>query len=362
MENDTLTKDADLLNLAVDDDQAVDTEKIACPLPTDGNAQRPAGFLDIIGGSSAMCAVFNLIRKVADSESTILITGETGTGKGLVAKALHCCSRRKDKPFVAINCGAIPENLLESELFGHVKGAFTGATANKIGKFERAHGGTIFLDEIGDMSPELQVKLLKVLEEGEFEAVGGNRTIKVDVRIIAATHRNLDEEVQNGCFREDLFYRLFVIPVRLPALRHRKGDISLLMNHFLKQSNNKNNRQVEGVADEVGRILMNHSWPGNVRELKNLIERIVVLRGEGRISVRDLPANLINASSSNPTPTIEITDEGISLSNAVTDFEKALIIQSLEKTNWVKNQAAKLLQLNRTTLVEKIKRHQLQPE
>ena len=233
---------------------------------------------------------------------------------------------------------------------------------NKIGKFERAHGGTIFLDEIGDMSPELQVKLLKVLEEGEFEPVGGTRTVKVDVRIIAATHRNLDEEVQNGSFREDLFYRLFVIPIRLPALRHRKADIPLLVSHFLNQSNSKNKREVDGVTDEADRILLNHSWPGNVRELKNLIERIVVLKGEGRISAGDFPANLINATPSNPAPTIEITDEGISLNTAVTEFEKAIIIQTLEKTNWVKNQAAKLLQLNRTTLVEKIKRHQLQPE
>ena len=351
-----------MLNLAADDVPAVETEEHACTHTPAGEPQDLTGFLDIIGGSAAMREVFDLIRKVADSESTILITGETGTGKGLVAKALHCCSRRKDKPFVAINCGAIPENLLESELFGHVKGAFTGATVNKIGKFERAHGGTIFLDEIGDMSPELQVKLLKVLEEGEFEPVGGTRTVKVDVRIIAATHRNLDEEVQNGSFREDLFYRLFVIPIRLPALRRRKADIPLLVSHFLNQSNSKNNREVDGVTDEAGRILLNHSWPGNVRELKNLIERIVVLKGEGRISAGDFPANLINATPSNPAPTIEITDEGISLNTAVTEFEKAIIIQTLEKTNWVKNQAAKLLQLNRTTLVEKIKRHQLQPE
>ena len=351
-----------MLNLAADDPHAADLEKNACTITDAEDAISSTGFLDIVGGCASMCEVFNLIRKVADSESTILINGETGTGKGLVAKALHTCSRRKEKPFVSINCGAIPENLLESELFGHVKGAFTGATANKIGKFEQAHMGTIFLDEIGDMSPELQVKLLKVLEGGEFEPVGGTKTIRVDVRIIAATHRNLIEEVQNGCFREDLYYRLFVIPIQLPALRNRKKDIPLLVNYFLNQCNCKNNRQVDGVSDEAGRILMNHSWPGNVRELKNLIERIVVLRGDGTITARDLPANFLNAPPARAIPTVEISDEGISLNTAVTDFEKSLIIQTLKKTNWVKNQAAKLLQLNRTTLVEKIKRHQLQPE
>jgi transcriptional regulator with GAF, ATPase, and Fis domain len=355
-------EEAVLLNLAVVDAHEVKPEDVACTLQGSGEAQGVKCFLDIIGGSAAMREVFDLIRKVADSESTILVTGETGTGKGIVAKALHNCSRRRAKAFVAINCGAIPENLLESELFGHVKGAFTGATANKIGKFEQAHGGTVFLDEIGDMSPELQVKLLKVLEEGEFEPVGGNRTVKVDVRIIAATHRDLQEEVQAGRFREDLYYRLFVIPMHLPALRHRRADIPLLVSHFLNRSNARNNRQVVGVTDEAGRLLMNHPWPGNVRELKNLIERIVVLKGEGQISNRDLPPNMINAAPSSPTPSIDITDEGISLGTAVTDFEKALIIQTLEKTNWVKNQAAKLLQLNRTTLVEKIKRHKLQPD
>ena len=197
-----------MLNIAADDAFAVEEETQPCECRTAEDDCKPEGFLGIIGGSEKMRQVFELIRRVADSDSTILISGETGTGKGLAAKAIHCCSHRKGKPFISINCGAIPENLLESELFGHVKGSFTGATANKVGKFERAHGGTIFLDEIGDMSPELQVKLLKVLEEGEFEPVGGTRTIKVDVRIIAATHRDLEEEVQKGTFREDLFYRL----------------------------------------------------------------------------------------------------------------------------------------------------------
>ncbi len=356
-------EEGDLLNLAAADDAAVvEAEGKPCECRSAADDCQPTGFLGIIGGSDKMRKVFQLIQKVADSDSTILISGETGTGKGLAAKAIHCCSHRKDKPFVAINCGAIPENLLESELFGHVKGAFTGATANKVGKFERAHGGTIFLDEIGDMSPELQVKLLKVLEEGEFEPVGGNRTIKVDVRIIAATHRDLDEEVQKGTFREDLFYRLFVIPIQLPALRHRRADIPLLAADFLNSLNRKNNRRVEGFTEEALTVLTNHAWPGNVRELKNMLERIVVLKGEGRIAARDLPVPSKDTAVSPGVPLTAIGAEGFSLNTAVTEFEKALIVQTLEKTKWVKNQAAKLLQLNRTTLVEKIKRHRLEPE
>ena len=321
-----------------------------------------ADFHDIIGNSPAMQQVFQLLGKVADSESTVLIQGETGTGKGLVAKALHRVSRRCDKPFIGINCGAIPENLLESELFGHIKGAFTGATTNKSGKFERANGGTIFLDEIGDMSPDLQVKLLKVLEEGEFEPVGGTRSIKVDIRIIAATHRNLEEEVQKGRFREDLFYRLYVIPVSLPALRNRRSDIPLLVSSFLECANQKNVRKVTGVSEDALQVLVNYSWPGNVRELKNLIERLVVLKQEGDIDLADLPANLQTGTCIHPLHTIELSEEGICLNNAVSEFEKALILQTLEKTQWVKNQAAKLLKLNRTTLVEKIKRHRLHPQ
>jgi len=318
-------------------------------------------FNDIIGQSESMQAVFRLVKKVADCGSTILISGETGTGKGLVARAIHQNSKRKNKPFISINCGAIPENLLESELFGHVRGAFTGATTSKQGKFELANGGTIFLDEIGDMSPDLQVKVLKVLEEGEFEQVGGAKTIKVDVRIIAATHRDLAEEVQRGNFRDDLFYRLYVIPVNLPSLRARKSDIPFLVSYFLKNSNQSNDRHVEGVAEDAMKIMLKYSWPGNVRELKNLMERLVVLKGEGEITADDLPAELKSAGSLDSPGVIEISDEGICLNSAVTEFEKALILQSLEKTKWVKNKAAKLLQLNRTTLVEKIKRHRLQP-
>lgn len=322
------------------------------------------GFQGVVGKSRAMQQVFRLIERVADSDSTILINGETGTGKGLVAKAIHSSSYRKDKPFVAINCGAIPENLLESELFGHVKGAFTGATSAKIGKFEVANGGTIFLDEIGDMSPDLQVKVLKVLEEREFEPVGGCKSVRVDVRIIAATHRDLEEEVQKGNFREDLFYRLYVIPIQLPALQDRPVDVPLLTHYFLNKLNQDKNTHVCGISQGAMEILMQHTWPGNVRELANMMERLVVLKGEGEIQVNDLPAKL-RPEGEHELPAVvvatpEIDGEGICLNTAVSEFEKNLIYQSLEKTDWVKNKAAKLLHVKRTTLVEKIKRYDLQ--
>lgn len=324
------------------------------------NEDARACFKGVIGKSRAMSSVFKLIERVADSDSTVLINGETGTGKGLVAKAIHQSSYRRERSFVSINCGAIPENLLESELFGHVKGAFTGATNAKTGKFELANGGTIFLDEIGDMSPDLQVKVLKVLEEREFEPVGGCKTIKVDVRIIAATHRDLEEEVQKGNFREDLFYRLFVIPIQLPALRNRQIDIPLLVDHFLNKLNEEKGTEISAVSESVMNIFMAHGWPGNVRELANLMERLAVLKGEGEITVDDLPPKLRNNENSAPAVVApEINTEGICLTTAVNEFEKNLIYQSLERTDWVKNKAAKLLHVKRTTLVEKIKRYEL---
>ncbi len=315
----------------------------------------------IIGQSEAMQRVFGIMSKVSASDSTVLINGETGTGKGLAARAIHRQSRRQAAPFVSINCGAIPENLLESELFGHVRGAFTGATANKVGKFEQAHGGTIFLDEIGDMSADLQVKILRVLEEGEFEPVGGNRTVRVDVRIIAATHRDLEARVSEGQFREDLYYRLYVIPLLLPPLRERRGDVALLAAHFLEAFNTRGAGAIEGLSDEALAALERYAWPGNIRELRNLMERLVVLKQDGVIERHDLPAKFSESAGTNPVNAgIALSDDGINLNSAVTEFEKALILQSLEKTKWVKNKAAKLLKLNRTTLVEKIKRYRLE--
>jgi transcriptional regulator with PAS, ATPase and Fis domain len=316
---------------------------------------------NIIGKSQATLQVFAGIKAAAASEATILIQGESGTGKELVARGIHYAGTRKDKNMVPVNCGGIPESLLESELFGHVKGAFTGADRNKKGLFQEAHGGTIFLDEIGDMSSDLQVKVLKVLEEGEFEQVGGAKSIHVDVRIIAATHRDLSEEVQKNNFREDLYYRLYVIPLMLPSLKDRKSDIPYLVSHFMEMSNQKNGRNVQEITDDALKLMMNYPWPGNVRELKNMVERMVVLNGSGSITAQDLPLELKSSHRFEPSTTIEISDEGICLNSAVTEFEKALILQSLEKTKWVKNKAAKLLHLNRTTLVEKIKRHHLQP-
>ncbi|BBO88306.1 sigma-54 interaction domain-containing protein [Desulfosarcina ovata] len=317
-------------------------------------------FTGIVGDSPKMQKIFRLVERIADSDSTILINGETGTGKGMIAHAIHKQSYRKEQPFISINCGAIPENLLESELFGHIKGAFTGATANKVGKFEAANGGTIFLDEIGDMSHDLQVKILKVLEERKFEPVGGCRTINVDVRIIAATHRDLEEEVQKGNFREDLFYRLYVIPIKLPALRERMSDIPHFVSHFISQLNREKKTEVTQITAQALDALMRHSWPGNVRELANLMERLVVIKGQGSLGIDDLPPKMRAQIPTNSFAAPEISGDGICLNTAVSEFEKRLIYQSLEKTQWVKNKAAKLLHVKRTTLVEKIKRYELQ--
>ena len=317
-------------------------------------------FNAIIGESDAMQEIFSIIERIADSDTTIMINGETGTGKGLIAKAIHQNSYRKERPFIQINCGAISEGLLESELFGHVRGAFTGAMSDKPGKFELAKGGTIFLDEIGDMSPDLQVKVLRVLEEQEFERVGGCNTIKADVRVITATHRDLEEEVQKGNFREDLFYRLYVIPIVLPPLKDRKSDIPLLITYYLKKISALKSRQVVGISDKTMQVLLNHTWPGNVRELKNLLERLVVLNESGEIQPADLPAKLRAGGQVPMRPQLENLAEGINFNTAVTEYEKSLILKALEKTNWVKNKAAELLQIKRTTLVEKIKRYKIE--
>ncbi len=316
-------------------------------------------FKDIIGHGPAMQKIFRIVEKVAGSDTTIMLNGETGTGKGLIARAIHLASDRKEKPFVQINCGATPEGLLESEFFGYRRGAFTGATSDKPGKFEMAKGGTIFLDEIGDMSADLQVKVLRVLEEGEFERVGGHETIKTDARIIAATHRDLEEEVQKRNFREDLYYRLYVIPILLPTLKERKDDIPFLVSYFLEEFSRKKDIIPAKISDEAMKILVNYNWPGNVRELRNLIERIVVLNEGEKIRPEELPERLLIKSGQQARRKMKMGGEGISFNTAVSEFEKALIISALEKTNWVKNKAAQLLRIKRTTLVEKIKRYNL---
>ena len=316
-------------------------------------------FDNIIGQSEPMKEIYSIVGKVANSDTTIMINGETGTGKGLIARAIHESSDRGSNTFIQINCGAISEGLLESELFGHVKGAFTGAITNKPGKFELAEGGSIFLDEIGDMSSDLQVKVLRVLEENEFEPVGGSKTIKANVRVIAATHRDLEEEVQKGNFREDLFYRLYVIPMVLPALKEKKSDIPLLISYFLNLFCIEKKKDIITVSGEALEILMNYSWPGNVRELKNLIERLVVLSESAEITSKDLPKRPKSIKQQETLPEIHAHSDGVDFNTAVTEYEKTLIINALEKTNWIKNKAANFLQIKRTTLVEKIKRHKI---
>jgi transcriptional regulator with GAF, ATPase, and Fis domain len=318
-------------------------------------------FKDIIGQSPSMKRIFRIVEKVAGSDTTIMLTGETGSGKGVIARAIHEYSPRQAKPLVQINCGATPEGLLESEFFGYRRGAFTGAIADKPGKFEMANGGTIFLDEIGDMSADLQVKVLRVLEEGEFERVGGHETIKVNARIIAATHRDLEEEVQKGSFREDLFYRLYVIPIMLPSLRERKTDIPFLVAHFLEEYAQKNHKTTMKVAADAMQAMVNYPWYGNVRELRNLIERIVVLKDGDTLLLEDLPEKIrTSEETSGRSRERPGAEDGISFQTAVSEFEKALILSALEKTNWVKNRAADLLKIKRTTLVEKIKRYNLE--
>ena len=317
-------------------------------------------FQNIIGDSKEMEEIFHFVEKIANTDSTILIFGESGTGKELVARAIHFNSDRRNKPLISVNCGAIPEDLLESEMFGHEKGAFTGAIKTRIGRFEMANEGTIFLDEISDMSPSLQAKLLRVLQEHEFERVGGIKTIKVDIRVITATNQDLEKAVEQGRFREDLFYRLNVIPIKLPPLRERKSDIPLLVSHFISRFNQEKNCTVKGLSRECLEYFMKYPWPGNVRELENMLERLVILKGDGTIEVSDLPEKVVDAEVE-PFPII-IPNSGISFDMAVSEFEKRLILQALEKTNWVKNRAAKLLHLNRTTLVEKMKRINLNKE
>lgn len=315
------------------------------------------GFSQIIGESEGIKNCLSLVERVADSDSTILVTGESGTGKELIAKAIHYNSPRAKGPFIAINCGAIPSELLESELFGHVKGAFTGAVANRAGRFELADEGTLFLDEIGDLDPSLQVKILRALQEKSFEPVGSTKTMSVNVRVITATNVDLDKAVAEGKFREDLYYRLNVIPIHIPALRERKSDVPLLLNHFLEKFNKNKTKKISGFSQESLVSLMNYSWPGNIRELENLVERLSILKGFGEVLPADLPAKYKSAAACfAETGIIDIPDQGLDFNTAVDQFENALILKALEKTGWNKNQASILLRLNRTTLVEKMKK------
>jgi DNA-binding NtrC family response regulator len=321
----------------------------------------------LVGESQAIKNIFNTIEKVSQTDSTVLITGESGTGKELVARAIHENSARSGKPFVVVNCGAIPSELLEAELFGHVRGAFTGATQDRIGRFQLAHTGTIFLDEISELPVHLQVKLLRVLQTRQFEPVGSSRTVDVDVRIIAASNRDLEEAVQKRELREDLYYRLNVIPVKIPSLRERKSDIQILANHFVKQFNQVTGHTVETPAGEILEALMAYDWPGNVRELENLMERLVILKGQGSVDLADLPHKVFQkfaeaqpasegAVSEWEFPKMALPEGGLDLKAIVTAFENHLVDQALARTNGNKNRASELLQMNRTTLVEKLRK------
>jgi DNA-binding NtrC family response regulator len=315
-------------------------------------------FENLIGTSEAMESVNRLIEKVADTDSTILITGESGTGKELVARLLHFNSARRDRALVPVNCGAIPETLLESELFGHERGAFTGATATRLGRFELAHGGTLFLDEVGEMSLALQVKLLRVLQERTFERVGGSKTIRVDVRIIAATNQDLEQLAQEKRFRKDLYYRLNVIPIVTPSLRERRSDVPLLADHFLTRFNESKKTHIDGIDSQVMAYLMQYDWPGNIRELENMIERLVILKKHGIITVEDLPDKILRAQPVMPREEdpISLTTGGVDLGKELEHFENRLIVEALRQANGVTSRAAQLLHVNRTTLVEKLKR------
>ncbi len=321
----------------------------------------------LIGQSPPMLKLYRTIHRVARVDSTVLITGESGTGKELIANAIHYFSDRKDKPFVPINCGAIPEELLESELFGHEKGAFTGALKERKGRFELAHQGTVFLDEVGEMSQKLQVKLLRFLQEKKFERVGGSRTIHVDVGIIAATNKDLEKAVAENEFREDLFYRLNVIPIQAPPLRNRDGDIPLLVRHFLKKHCQDKDIPLKRISKPAIDSLERYGWPGNVRELENLIERLVILTDEDEIDLRDLPPRVQQAQTpvqepiprAQPQLDIELLQDGIDLKKTLDDLENRLILEALERAGGVKNKAALLLGLNRTTLIEKMKKKKI---
>jgi len=318
-------------------------------------------FSSLVGNSPAMQQIYRMVALVAQKNSTILITGETGTGKELIARAIHYNGLRKDHPLVSVNCGAIPANLLEDELFGHVKGAFTGAHQHRIGRFEQANRGTLFLDEIGSMPLDLQVKLLRVLQEREFQKVGGTSTVKVDVRIIVATNSDLLDSVRRGEFREDLYYRLNVIPIQIPPLRQRREDIPLLVSYLTKKYCAEQKLPLKQVSHEAIKRLIGFDWPGNVRQLENAVEMAVSLSGDRQLlDLSDFPILPEPAAGAPTLGSFDIPEGGIHFNQVIADVEKQLILQSLEAAGGNKKKAAALLHLKRTTLVEKLKRLELE--
>jgi two-component system response regulator HydG len=313
------------------------------------------GLSNVIGRDFKMVRLFDLIESVADTKTTVLILGESGTGKTMTARAIHQQSSRRNKPFVEVACGALPDSLLESELFGHVAGSFTGATGNKIGKFLQADGGTIFLDEVATASPSLQVKLLRVLQDREFEPVGGTQTHKVDLRLILATNQDLEELVRQGKFREDLYYRINVVSLTQPALRERIGDIPLLVEHYLQQFNEQSHKSVRSFDEDAIQLLQQYSWPGNVRELVNVVERAVVLSKGPVLTVNDLPEAVRREQSA--VAAFHSGSAGGSLKRALAQPERQIIIDALEAHGWNRQDTAKALGINRTTLYKKMKRY-----
>jgi two-component system, NtrC family, response regulator PilR len=318
-------------------------------------------FQNIIGNSPAMHHVFDLIRRVSQAPTNILVTGESGTGKEVIAKAIHYNGPLKDRPFVTINCGAIPENLMESEMFGHKKGSFTGAIADKLGLFEVADGGTLFLDEVGELPLSIQVKLLRALQERVIRRVGSTEDTKVEVRIIAATNRHLEEMVQKGTFRQDLYYRLNVIHIKTPSLRERKEDIPILAHHFLKKYNDKLHKNISSISTEAMENLKKYDYPGNVRELENMIERTVALEGGATVLPESLPP-LVNTSSGRKLASsneIEVTDDGVDLDKIIGQIEKELIIKAIHQANGIKKRAAKLLNITFRSMRYRIEKYNL---
>ncbi len=313
----------------------------------------------IIGKSGIMRAVFEIIHKTANSKSNVLITGESGTGKELVAKAIHRLSRRRDQAFVTVNCGALPENLLESELFGYQRGAFTGAVENKKGLFEVAHEGTIFLDEIGELDPTMQVKLLRVLQEQEFRRIGGTEDIRVDVRVIAASNQDFEESVREKRFREDLYYRLNVIPIEVPALRERPEDIPLLVRHFLKKYSPD---KLIAITEESMDILTRHAWKGNVRELENVIERAVVMTQGTELTTESFSKSVTEGHGPTGHPTVDIPTEGMDFDRVIAEIEKDLLLQALKKTGWVKKEAARILNMSFRSFRYKLSKYDIHKE
>jgi len=313
-------------------------------------------FYNIVGKDEKMQKIYNLIEAIADTRANVLIYGESGTGKCLIAHAIHECNEKeRGRPFVEVSCGALTETLLESELFGHVRGAFTGAIKDKIGRFELANGGTIFLDEIDAFSPALQVKLLRVLQEGEFERVGDTKTIKVDVRVIAATNQNLEDLIGSGRFRKDLYYRLNIISIEVMPLRERKGDIPLLVKDFIQKHSKHTSKKIEGISDEALSILMDYNWPGNIRELENVIERAIILCKGTKITSEDFPEFLSNLKKEE----VSFENNNLKLKEALKYPEKDLILKALNSVNWNRNEAARILGINRTTLYKKMRRFRL---